>query len=52
MQHSSLVAIVGPTIDQQTPFVWSQSSCDKQLSHIDQPDVWNFSPFVPTWSLP
>jgi hypothetical protein len=51
MQHSSLVAIAGPTTNQQTPFIWSQSDFDKQVLHIGHTDLWNFAPFVPIWKL-
>ena len=51
MQQFSVVAIAGPTTDQQVPFVWSQSYCDKRISHIGHPDKWNFEPFTPAWKL-
>lgn len=51
MQQFSLVAIAGPTADQQKPFVWSQSYCDKEVPHYGQPDTWNFDPITPTWKL-
>jgi hypothetical protein len=51
IQHFSLVAIAGPTTDQQPPFIWSQSDFDKQVLHIGHPDKWDFKPFTPTWIL-
>jgi hypothetical protein len=51
MQNFTLVAIAGPTSDQQTPFVWSKSDFDTQLSHVGHPDEWNFSPLTPKWML-
>ena len=51
MQNFTLVAIAGPTSDQQPPFVWSESDFDKQVSHIGHPDKWNFTAFTPTWML-
>jgi len=51
MQHFSLVAIAGPTADQQPPFIWSQSDFDKQVSHVGHPDRWDFKPFIPTWTI-
>lgn len=51
MEQFSLVAIAGPTTDEQVPFVWSKSSCDKQASHIGQPDTWNFEPITSVWKL-
>lgn len=49
MQKSSVVSIAGRTSDQQQPFIWSQAHCEKKVSHVGQPDKWNFEPFVPTW---
>ncbi|CAF0742378.1 unnamed protein product [Adineta steineri] len=51
MQNFTLVAIAGPTSDQQPPFVWSESDFDKTVSHIGHPDKWNFTSFTPTWML-
>lgn len=51
MQQFSLVAIAGPTTDQQSPFIWSQSDFDTHVSHVGHPDTWNFKPFTPTWTL-
>ena len=52
MGKFSLVAIAGPTAEQQPPFVWSQSDCNKKVPHIGHPDKWDFKPFTPTWTLP
>jgi hypothetical protein len=51
MQNFSLVAIAGPTSQGQPPFVWSNSTFDKNVSHIGHPDTWDFEPFTPTWML-
>ncbi len=51
MKDFSLVAIAGPTSDQQPPFIWSQSRCHKEVPHVGLPDEWNFKPFVPKWVL-
>ncbi len=51
MKDFSLVAIAGPTSDQQPPFIWSQSRCYKEVPHVGLPDEWNFKPFVPKWVL-
>ncbi|CAF1199111.1 unnamed protein product [Adineta steineri] len=51
MQKCSLVAIAGPTTDQQPPFIWSKSDFDKKVSHIGHPDKWDFKPYTPTWTL-
>jgi hypothetical protein len=51
MEQFSLVAVAGPTTDGQTPFVWSESNCGKKISHVGQPNEWNFEPFTPTWRL-
>lgn len=45
-------AIAGPTSQNQPAFVWSNSTFDKNVSHIGHPDVWNFGRFKPTWMLP
>ena len=34
MTDFSLVAIAGPTSDQQPPFIWSQLHCDKKKYRI------------------
>ncbi|CAF4013335.1 unnamed protein product [Rotaria sp. Silwood2] len=49
MQNFSLVAIAGPTSDNQPPFVWSESDFNTNVSHIGHPDKWNFTSFTPTW---
>ena len=51
-QSFSLVAIAGPSAQNQPPFVWSNSSFDKTVSHMGHPDVWNFTEFTPTWMFP
>jgi len=51
MQKFSLVAISGPTADQQKPFVWSESICNKKSFHYGHPDTWNFSPITPSWKF-
>ena len=51
MKNVSLVAIAGPTADQQPPFIWSQSRCNKEVPHVGLPDKWDFKPFVPKWVL-
>lgn len=51
MRQSSMVAIAGPTADQQQPFIWSQSDFDKKVPHFGHPDKWDFKPFTPTWKL-
>jgi hypothetical protein len=35
----NVLAISGPTHQQQTPFVWTAKYHDK---HVGQPDEWNF----------
>jgi len=52
MQNFSLIAIAGPTDQEQPPFVWSNSSFDKEYSHIGHPDTWNFTSYTPIWLLP
>ncbi|XP_070384582.1 putative phospholipase B-like 2 [Dermacentor albipictus] len=42
-----LIAVAGPTHDQQPPFRWSTSGFHDL--HAGQPDLWNFAPFVCTW---
>jgi hypothetical protein len=49
MKNFTLVAIAGPTDQDQPPFVWSNSTFDKTVSHIGHPDAWNFTEFRPTW---
>ncbi len=51
MQSFSLVAIAGPTTQEQPPFVWSNSTFDKTVPHIGHPDKWDFRPFTPIWML-
>ena len=51
MRNLSVVSIAGPTTDQQAPFIWSQARCEKKVSHIGQPDKWDFQPFIPAWVL-
>ncbi|KAK7477434.1 hypothetical protein BaRGS_00031336 [Batillaria attramentaria] len=41
----SMVAVGGPTWDENPPFQWSKSDF-VNLSHVGQPDLWKFSPFL------
>ena len=50
MQKQSLVAIAGPTSQDQPPFQWSTSDYNN-ITHLGHPDIWNFGPFTPTWTL-
>ena len=43
------VAVGGPTFDNLPPFQWSKSDFD-HLSHVGQPDLWNFKPFHTRWT--
>ena len=51
-QNFSLIAIAGPTSQNQPPFVWSTARFNETISHIGHPDVWDFKPFTPVWMLP
>jgi hypothetical protein len=51
IQDHELIAIAGPTTQGQPPFVWSNSSFDKNVSHIGHPDKWDFKEFTPVWNL-
>ncbi|XP_054163965.1 putative phospholipase B-like 2 [Oppia nitens] len=53
MTNSSMVlnlemlAVCGPTTEQQPPFQWSKSDLD--LNHDGQPDIFNFKPIYVKW---
>ena len=42
------IAVGGPTFDPLPPFQWSASDF-QNLSHVGQPDLWNFKPFQTKW---
>ena len=42
-----MIAVSGPTDKQQPPFQWSKS--DLTLSHVGQPDLFNFKPIHVKW---
>lgn len=42
-----MIAVAGPTHDQQPAFRWSTSGF--QDNHEGQPDLWDFAPFACTW---
>ncbi|XP_022093226.1 putative phospholipase B-like 2 [Acanthaster planci] len=48
----SMVAVSGPTHDQQPVFQWSKSRCDKEQLHMGQPDLFNFDPVKVVWEKP
>ena len=48
MMSLDFVAIGGPTFDPLPPFRWSTSDF-RNLSHVGQPDLWNFAPIQTTW---
>lgn len=43
------VAVGGPTSDSLPPFQWSKSDF-ANLSHVGQPDLWDFKPFRTRWT--
>ncbi|XP_054163966.1 putative phospholipase B-like 2 [Oppia nitens] len=53
MTNSSMVlnlemlAVCGPTTEQQPPFQWSKSDLD--LKHYGHPDIFNFKPIYAKW---
>lgn len=44
------VAVGGPTFDPLPPFQWSLSDFDTKVSHLGQPDLWNFKPVRTRWT--
>ncbi|KAH9384187.1 hypothetical protein HPB48_026180 [Haemaphysalis longicornis] len=42
-----MIAVAGPTHDQQPAFRWSTSGFPD--GHEGQPDLWDFAPFACTW---
>lgn len=52
IEKLEFVAQSGPTFDNLPPFQWSKSDFDSQVSHVGQPDLWNFSPIHHVWKLP
>ncbi len=48
----SMIAVSGPTHDQQPVFQWSKSECDKQFLHMGHPDIFNFDPVEVNWQEP
>ncbi|XP_059091738.1 putative phospholipase B-like 2 [Tigriopus californicus] len=46
------IAQSGPTFDSLPPFQWSKSDFDFLVSHVGQPDLWNFAPIHHIWKLP
>ena len=50
MVHSlDFVAVGGPTWDSLPPFQWSLSDF-ANVSHVGQPDLWNFEPTQTRWT--
>ncbi len=45
----SMIAVSGPTHDQQPAFQWSKSDY-KDLSHMGHPDIFAFDPVTVTWA--
>ncbi|XP_019646656.1 PREDICTED: putative phospholipase B-like 2 [Branchiostoma belcheri] len=44
-----MMAVSGPTHDQQPAFQWSTSDYDKQFYHLGHPDIFNFDPVHVIW---
>jgi hypothetical protein len=45
------IAIGGPTHEYLPPFQWSTSDFDTEVSHIGQPDLWQFSNLTVVWGV-
>ncbi|XP_033098666.1 putative phospholipase B-like 2 [Anneissia japonica] len=45
----SMIAVAGPTSDQQPPFQWSISDYKDKLFHLGQPDIFDFGPVHVNW---
>ncbi|VVC38023.1 Phospholipase B-like [Cinara cedri] len=53
-QRLEFKAVCGPTPGTNNtlgPFCWSKSDYNDKVSHVDQPDCFNFDPVVHQWSL-
>jgi len=48
IKSMQMIAISGPTYQQQPPFEWSKINITK-VRHEGQPDKWNFSPVHVKW---
>ncbi|XP_038075350.1 putative phospholipase B-like 2 [Patiria miniata] len=48
----SMMAVSGPTHDQQPVFQWSKSPCEKEQLHLGHPDLFNFEPMKIVWEQP
>nr|XP_054749532.1 putative phospholipase B-like 2 isoform X2 [Lytechinus pictus] len=49
MKSLSMIAVCGPTHDQQPPFQWSKSEFNQTL-HLGHPDLFDFKPIEVVWS--
>ncbi|XP_071504037.1 putative phospholipase B-like 2 [Diadema antillarum] len=49
VKELSMVAVCGPTTDQQPPFQWSKSDFNQTL-HLGQPDLFDFKPITVKWT--
>ncbi len=50
VRELAFVAAGGPTFDDLPPFQWSKTDFGANVSHVGQPDLWQFEPIQHKWT--